>query len=288
MNKNKLIETHILGKGTTWRVVRRDQSDAREWLAHEPICPLLERFNILHVGIMQAGRNFEVVRRDQSGTFFMVTISGEGDVLTDGHWQRIRSGFACLLPPHTVNAIRSIRGEPWSFCWVRYLEPKSKMPMARGHSPVRGPYASGAPLEYAVRGLYVESQGAANPAQVHHWVDLIQQYVLSFAQPQLEDERLYKAWEMVCCKLDYNWSLEEIASSAHVSTEHLRRLCLKHLGRSPMKHLTYLRMRHAAELLSTSDDKVETVAHRVGYENPFSFSNTFRKWTGFRPSEFRG
>ena len=54
-----------------------------------------------------------------------------------------------------------------------------------------------------------------------------------------------------------------------------------------MRQVTYLRMRHAAELLASSDDKIESVANQVGYKNPFVFSTTFKKWIGWRPSEHR-
>jgi transcriptional regulator GlxA family with amidase domain len=54
-----------------------------------------------------------------------------------------------------------------------------------------------------------------------------------------------------------------------------------------MKHFTYLHMRHAAELLSTTDEKIERITHSVGYENAFACSETFPKWTGMRPSEHR-
>ena len=54
-----------------------------------------------------------------------------------------------------------------------------------------------------------------------------------------------------------------------------------------MNQVTYLRMRHAATLLSESDLKLEAVADAVGYANPFVFSNTFKKCTGWRPSEYR-
>jgi AraC-like DNA-binding protein len=46
-------------------------------------------------------------------------------------------------------------------------------------------------------------------------------------------------------------------------------------------------MRRAAELLEANDAKIENVALSVGYANPFVFSNTFKKWIGWRPSEYR-
>ncbi len=54
-----------------------------------------------------------------------------------------------------------------------------------------------------------------------------------------------------------------------------------------MNHVIYLRMQLAARLLTTTTDKIETIAHAVGYENPFVFSTTFKKWVGWRPSEYR-
>jgi YesN/AraC family two-component response regulator len=54
-----------------------------------------------------------------------------------------------------------------------------------------------------------------------------------------------------------------------------------------MHHVTYLRMKHAASLLESTRDKIEAIAETVGYENPFVFSTTFKKWIGWRPSEYR-
>jgi AraC-like DNA-binding protein len=39
--------------------------------------------------------------------------------------------------------------------------------------------------------------------------------------------------------------------------------------------------------LAETDLKLEVIAERVGYANPFVFSNTFKRWTGWRPSLYR-
>ena len=101
------------------------------------------------------------------------------------------------------------------------------------------------------------------------------------------DERLSRLWEKVAVRLDHEWTLPELARTAHVSAEHLRRLCTQQLGRTPMRQVTYLRMRRAAELLSTTDEKIESITRAVGYQNPFVFSTTFKKWIGWRPSAHR-
>ena len=92
---------------------------------------------------------------------------------------------------------------------------------------------------------------------------------------------------MVEKDLARDWKLDELAEISCVSTEHLRRLCKKQLGRSPVQQVTYLRMRRAVEYLASTPDKVEAVARSVGYDNPYTFSNAFKRWTGKRPMDYR-
>ena len=285
--QQSLSDIHILGDETEVLVVRAANSDDRDWLRGSPTTPLLAQFNILHVGIMLPRPPFEVVRTDQSGTFFLACFEGSGSILSDGGWKAVPAGAACLLPPHSVNALKVGKNKEWSFAWVRYVEPPGSVPVATANSPARGDFDPN-PLQQAVRGLHAELvSGVESAALQHHWVELIHGYVARFATPLHADERVWNAWEFVGEDLGADWSLDSIAAVSALSGEHFRRLCLKALGRSPMQHLTYLRMRRAAELLTTTNDKVETIARAVGYENPFAFSNRFLKWVGVRPSEHR-
>ncbi len=269
-----------------YRVVRSDDSDQREWMADSPICSLLSQHHIAHVGILWARYPFELMRTDQSGSYIMACFKGKGEVLVDGAWKVLSAGEACLLPPFVLNTFKCIEGVPWDFCWVRYLESRESKPIVSQNSPVLGSYDP-APLLAAIQGVHAECSGVNNPSALNHWIDLIHQYVLRFAQPHDYDNRLWNLWQQVEPRLGRKWTLIELADLAHVSEEHLRRLCRKHYGRSPMQHLTFLRMQRAKVLLSTTDDKIETIARAVSYENPFTFSSLFKRWVGWSPSKFR-
>jgi hypothetical protein len=248
-------DIEILGKSTRYQVVRADVSDLRGWMQDGPVCPLLGQHHISHCGIMKAVPPFEIVRADQSGTFMLACLEGEGVVLADGQWKRIRAGQACLLPPFVMNALKCLPGEKWSFAWVRYRESRESRPILSSLSPVTGSFDT-APLKAAIEGLHAESDSTNGASALHHWSELVHHYVVRFAQPHSSDERLW-------------------------------RLCRKEIGRSPMRHLTHLRLQRARHLLSVTDDKVEVIARSVGFESAFTFSNTFYKWIGWRPSEFR-
>lgn len=268
-------ERHVVGARTRLSLVRAQE------------CQALEMFQIAHVGVAVAHAPYEMVRPRLRGTYFLACFDGVGEILLDGRWQRCAAGTACLAPAHVPHSFRALRGKSWSFCWVRYAQPEKQQPLIGASAPVIARYDP-AGLRAAIDGLRAEAAGEAEPPVLQHWVHLIQDYVLRFAEPWRTDDRLRRLWERVESDLGRHWTLAELAAIAHLSAEHLRRLCLRQLGRSPMHQVTYLRLRRAAELLENTPDTVESIANTVGYANPFTFSNTFKKWIGCRPSECRG
>lgn len=68
----------------------------------------------------------------------------------------------------------------------------------------------------------------------------------------------------------------------------LLRLRLKQLtGAPPAQYLARLRCEAARTLLSDTDLSVKTIAERVGMEDPYSFSRTFKKCLGLSPAHYR-
>ena len=280
------MKTDIRLSKTTERVVRTSRADERDWLAHAPVCAALAQHGIVHVGIAEVVHPYGVKRPDLSGTFVMVCLRGEGRVLLEGEWQPMRAGMACLAPPHAFHAYRAVPRKPWHIGWVRYQEPEGTPPMVHARAPVLAAF-DGAPLVAAIEGLHAEACGASAPAAMQMWCDLIEHYASTFAAPWRTDDRLRDVWHAVMQDLAQDWSLSRLANLAGISAKQLRRLCQQSLGRTPAQQVTALRVRQSVHLLTTTDDKVESIAHQVGYQSLFTFSHTFKKVTGGRPSEYR-
>jgi AraC-like DNA-binding protein len=272
--RTELHETHVLGPET--KLLKIASQD----------CPALANHHIAHVAVADTAAPFEMVRMDLSGTFFFSCFAGRGRILLDGRWQVMKEGDACIAPPHVLLAFHAEPGQRWEISWVRYQQPADQKPVINASSPAMAKFDPLA-IRHAVLGLHSELQHQTAPATVRHWVEIIHTYVVRFASPWQTDDRLGHLWEYVSQRLHEPWSLDRLAAHCHLSTEHLRRLCRRELGRSPMHHVIYLRMQHAAKLLTTTEDKIETIAHACGYENPFVFSTTFKKWVGWRPSDYR-
>jgi AraC-like DNA-binding protein len=285
--KRSLIETDIRSPATQMWTVRADADDLRPWMAVAPVCPPLATVQMLHVGCGRFPAPFEIVRTQLGGSYFLACLGGTGQLLVDGRWQRCRSGQAFLLPPGTLNAFRTTPGRMWEFCWVRYARRPEQQPMATAQTPVFAEY-DGEPLRHAVLGLHREATSTAAPATLEQWVRLIHGYVLRFAQPHARDRRIARLWDDVERDLAREWTSAELSKRVHLSEKQLERLCRRELGRTPHQQLIWLRMRRAAELLTSSEDKIETIAGKVGYRNPFVFSTTFKRCLGWSPSAYPG
>ena len=269
-----LVDTHRPGPKT------------REWVVRAKECPAFTLHNIAHVGVAEARFPYAMVRTDLPGGYFLACFSGEGRILLDGRWRKCGAGQACLAPAHVLHAFHAVQGQPWGFAWVRYTEQAGAGPLGAASAPVLAQF-NGEALQHAVLGIRAELSSGQHPAALHHWAELLHGYVVRFAQPWHIEDRLSQLWEAVATRPAAGWTLTEMAQRAHCSGEHLRRLCRKQLGRSPMQHVTYLRFRHAANLLTETDLKLEAIAAEIGYANAFVFSNSFKKWTGRRPSDYR-
>ena len=81
-------------------------------------------------------------------------------------------------------------------------------------------------------------------------------------------------------------SLGEIASTCHVDQAYLCRLFKRFDQQSPYQYLLRLRMNYAAELLLVPGTLVKEVADKLGFEDQFHFSRTFKKVLGISPVSF--
>ncbi len=86
----------------------------------------------------------------------------------------------------------------------------------------------------------------------------------------------------------YDISLDELAKEKFfVSSSYLSRLFKSYTGQNFMKYLIELRMEKAKEFLEYSEMDISEIAACTGYNNPSHFTQTFRRFYGMSPKEYR-
>lgn len=81
--------------------------------------------------------------------------------------------------------------------------------------------------------------------------------------------------------------LEEITDSMQVSVRHCVRLFNTYLKMPPIQFVHQEKNKWAENLLQRSNLSIKEVALLIGYDDPFYFSNRFKKFSGVSPSKFR-
>ncbi len=259
---------------------------SRIWVLEAKDCPEFAAHHIARLGIDTAQYPYRRVRLRPAGSFFLASLEGQGEIWLEGRWQIITPGTVVLAPPRILNAFSAARGHRWVFAWVRYDEPPWAKPLVGASSPLRVRHGA-EQFGRVIAGLRSAVTAEQDPAEIHHWVSLVQRLCLRSARPWQSGSRIGSLLESVARELHSDWKLATLAARCHVSAEHLRRLCLRDLGRTPMEHLTYMRIQRAQELLEATDDKLEAVASQVGYHSKDVFTRAFTRCVGMAPSHYR-
>lgn len=109
---------------------------------------------------------------------------------------------------------------------------------------------------------------------------------LPLSLPMARDKRLAKVVEYINKNLEKNLLFADISARFGFSTRTLHRLFIKDLGMSFIRFFTISRMLRAIELLTEKQLPVSEIALAVGYNSLPTFSNTFHKLLGVRPTEY--
>ena len=82
-------------------------------------------------------------------------------------------------------------------------------------------------------------------------------------------------------------SLQTVASSVNVSSNHFSAIFRKETGETFIDYLTAVRINKAKELLTCTSMKTSEIGFEVGYRDPHYFSFIFKKTMGMSPKEYR-
>lgn len=100
------------------------------------------------------------------------------------------------------------------------------------------------------------------------------------------DSRIRRGLDLMSSDFTQPFSVERVARICGLSTSRFAHLFRVQVGLSPQRFSERCRLNRAAELLRLGGMSVSEVAEDVGFDNPFYFSNRFRKAYGKSPRAF--
>jgi AraC family transcriptional regulator of arabinose operon len=247
------------------------------------------------------GRSYTNRRPHGSGDWLLIyTVAGAGRITTDAGHGPTRPGECILYAP---GDFQDYRTDPatgrWHLLWSHFV------PKPAWHPWLRWPVnAAGVRSLLLDRGEVRESFARA----MQRTIRIIQRRppnAEDFAANALEeallwahlassrgdwmriDPRVRKAMDYLAANMRQPFELETLARHCGLSVSRLAHLFTAEAGVSPQRFFEQQRMRQAGQLLRVTGLGIAEVAAEVGYDDPFYFSNRFRRHWGKSPTQYR-
>jgi YesN/AraC family two-component response regulator len=101
------------------------------------------------------------------------------------------------------------------------------------------------------------------------------------------DEKIAQILNYVHAHYAEDVSLSALAKRFSLSESYIARLFREKVGTKPASYVNRVRISAAKELILGTDCPMSEIAEKIGFSDTYYFSNTFKKFEGTSPSQFR-
>ncbi|WP_165972077.1 response regulator transcription factor [Paenibacillus piri] len=98
---------------------------------------------------------------------------------------------------------------------------------------------------------------------------------------------IQKINQYVQMNLEHDVSLQSIAEHVYLHPVYVSKIYKLEAGEGISEYIYRLRMEKAAHLLAETNEKINEISRKSGYQNPSHFSRVFKKYFAMTPDEFR-
>jgi AraC-like DNA-binding protein len=105
--------------------------------------------------------------------------------------------------------------------------------------------------------------------------------------PSHADPVIARALRAMHARIEYPWTVAELADVVGLSRAAFARRFTKLLGQPPLGYLTAVRLAEATKLLRQTDKSIAQIAHATGYGSQITLTRAFHREHGTTPSAYR-
>jgi len=261
--------------------------------------PLLGGLLPTAVGHFPHAAGHMVVRtRGLSEHILMLCVGGSGWCRFGHRTWRVGRDQIVVIPAGQAHSYGTTKRDPWSIYWTHFTGAETTAQLrALGITPDRpllGVQSAGevachfesmlARLQYGYSTAILWNL-SATLRLVFSLLNLLQQPVSSARRHGAA--AIDHTVEFMRQNLTRPLMVAELARVAGLSPTHYTELFRRRTGYPPMAYFLRLRVQAASQALATTDEKIQDIARRFGFEDPYYFSRLFKKITGLPPAVHR-
>lgn len=239
-----------------------------------------------------------LIRRESGSpqAIVILCVRGEGWAEVAGQPVKISEGQVLLIPAGRAHAYGAARYHPWTIYWCHLAGQMVGPLLATLGVTGEGRVVHGQPqilVPLFERMLQLLSDSYSRPALIscslaagHLLGELISHQAAGPVQTGV-DERLSRSVEFMKSRIGSTIRVSELASMCSLSPSHFAALFKAKYGYPALDYFIRLKIQEAARRLDFTIEPINTIANRLGYEDPLYFSRAFRRVMGISPRTYR-
>lgn len=225
-------------------------------------------------------------------------IEGEGWISVNGKKNIVYPNQYFIIPPDVAHAYGCSDKNPWSIYWVHFSgELAPQFYDSSGSTQTIAPFKIdriddrirlfGEIMQNLEMGYCRENLDYANICLGHFLASF--KYIRQFRQIRKISGSDFVGDAILFMKenIGRKLSLNDLAAETGLSASHFSLVFRTKTGRSPIDYLTHLRIQEACRWLDHSDLRINQIAGKIGYDDSYYFSRTFKKVMGISPAAYR-
>ena len=252
---------------------------------------------VQEVGTLQSLEPHVSKRQNLNSFLFFIVMDGEGTLFYNGTYHHITAGDCVWIDCTKPYFHESSAEYPWSLKWVHFNGSKAQSfydtYLAKDNSYVFRP-RNILPFTEALEQVYICHQNKTSLMELIANKCITDIITLCFTENESLKQGEYSIPEklqQVHAYLTENYaekiSLEDLSERFFISKFHLSREYKKIYGNTIGNELTSQRISHAKSMLRFSDDSVDTIAVKCGFQESGYFIKVFKKAENMTPLEYR-
>ena len=261
----------------------------------------IANFNYSDLNIIGAG--YEKTSKDKSersvldfkSFSFHFVISGKGYYKIEGKKYKLKkNSIFCIFPSTKIEYGPDIK-YPWTYYWINFSGTKVFELLERANITPEKPiieFVDGKTGRLFIRNVIEcqEHQGISDLVALSNLYRIFFELIKEDRQTNDDSKKPSTLSNMAIAYINENYSdvglnIQLVAMHCNVTPAHLSRVLKKTTGATFTTNLTLIRMKAAIQLIENGWDRVNEIAHQVGYDDPYYFSNLFKKYNSCSPKQ---
>ena len=262
---------------------------------------LTEDFYLTMCGIENCLPEYYFETKDRPAYHLHVVLEGRGVLCVNGREQKLHFGHLFMTKPGEETWYRADSDDPWVYCWMSFDGAKAQE-FAERAGFVKGVNVQDCcvnPEQFFDLCKRVLDLTDVSPANIMRRTGLMLEFISlaieshDNADRSIRRVREYPTDAYVRYAADFireNYAtvrISDVARYIGIHRSYLTNIFKEKMGVSPQEYLIQCKLQRAVKFLIETDNPIQEIARQVGYDNPLTFSKTFKNFYGVSPKHYR-